>query len=56
MKSAKSKALKKKFEKDEREGIHQYETAIKRTKGRERKTYRQILPQEKQHLRKIEKI
>ena len=57
MKDAKSKALRKKrFEKDEREGIHEYKKAITVSKGREQGTYRRILPQEKQHLKKIEKI
>ena len=57
MKSAKSKALRKKrFEKDEKEGIHEYKKAINESKGRERRTYKSILPEEKEHLSKIKKI
>jgi len=48
--------LVKHFEKDESEGIKDYEKAIKKTKGREKQVYKKILPQEKHHLRELKKI
>ncbi len=55
--NAKSKAIRKmSFEKDERKGIKEYKSAIRKSKGRERRVYKEILPQEKRHLNKLEKI
>ena len=53
---AKSKALKSHFEKDEKKGIKDYEMAVKKTKGRERRVYKEILPQERTHLKKLKTI
>lgn len=53
----KTKALRKKgFVEDEQKGIKEYAHAIKKSKGREQKAYKEILPQEKQHLNKLKKI
>ena len=56
--NTKSKALErvKFFKKDEKEGIEHYKKAIKVAKGKERDTYKKILPQEKKHLQDIKKI
>ena len=58
MKNSKSQALKRKlhFEKDEAEGIRDYRQAIKKSKGKERETYKKILPQERKHLKEVEGI
>ena len=50
------KSLKKHFIKDESEGITAYEKALKKVKGREKETYKKILPDEKKHLKEIKKI
>lgn len=50
------KTLKKHFIKDESEGITAYEKALKKVKGKEKQTYKRILPQEKHHLQEIKKI
>lgn len=55
-KTADKEARKLAFEKDERAGIKEYKKAIKRSTGKEKKTYQSILPQEKSHLRRIKKI
>ena len=44
------------FEKDEKEGISEYEKAIKESSGKEKSAYKEILPDEKKHLSKISKI
>ena len=44
------------FEEDEEKGIKDYKRAIEKAKGRERKVYKEILPQERKHLKKIKKI
>jgi len=44
------------FEKDERDGIVNYKKAIVKSKGKEKKTYEKILPQEEHHLREIKDI
>lgn len=49
-------SLKKHFIKDEKEGISAYEKALNKVKGREKETYKKILPDEKKHLKAIKKI
>ena len=44
------------FMKDEKEGIKEYQKAIKSSKGQEKKTYKSILPDEKKHLGMIKRI
>lgn len=60
MKSCKEKkgkiARKMAFEKDEVKGINEYKKAIHESKGKEKATYKKILPQEKKHLKKLKKI
>jgi hypothetical protein len=57
LKEKKSKlARKMHFEKDEKEGIKEYGRAIKKSHGKERGTYKEILPEEKEHLNKLRKI
>ena len=58
-----SKALEEKKEqiahrmlKDEQTGIKEYGRAIKKTKGKDRKTYKEILPDEKRHARKLKDL
>jgi len=46
----------KSFKKDEEKGIKEYEKAINKSKGKEKETYKEILPQEEKHLQKIRKI
>ena len=49
-------SLKKHFIKDEKEGINAYEKALNKVKGREKATYRKILPDERKHLKAIKQI
>ena len=49
-------ARKASFAKDEKEGIKGYKQAIKKSTGKEKSTYKSILPEEKKHLAKIKKI
>jgi rubrerythrin len=49
-------SLKKHFIKDEKEGISAYEKALNKAKGREKKVYKKILPQEKHHLQELKEI
>jgi len=44
------------FLKDEAKGITEYEKALQKAKGREKSTYKHILPDEKRHLKEIKKI
>ena len=52
MKSQALQAMKK----DEKKGIKEYELDIKRSKGKERETYKKILPDEKKHYKLLNKI
>ena len=45
--SSKGKALAF-FKKDEKKGISEYKSAIKRSSGKEKQTYKRILPQEEE--------
>jgi len=49
-------ARKMSFKKDESKGIEEYEKAIKESKGKEKKTYKKILPQEENHLQEINQL
>lgn len=51
----KSKALQA-FKKDETKGIKEYRSAIKSSSGREKKTYKKILPQEEHHLKELKQV
>ena len=55
MKQTKSKALES-MKKDEKKGIKEYEKDIKVSKGREKETYKKILPDEKKHLKELKQI
>ncbi len=44
------------FVKDERKGIEEYKEAIPKSKGQEKRTYKEILPEEREHLSKLKKI
>ena len=44
------------FKKDESKGIKEYKGAIKKSKGREKETYKKILSDEKKHLKALKKI
>lgn len=44
------------FEKDERKGIKEYSKALEKAKGKEKKTYKKILPDEKKHLKLLKNI
>ena len=51
------KALRKKhFEEDEEKGIKEYKGAIRKSEGKEKRTYKRILPQEKHHLALLKKM
>lgn len=52
---AKSKALQA-MKKDEAKGIKEYQQDIKKSKGKERETYKKILPDEKKHLKELKEI
>ncbi len=53
MANAKSKALKKKMADGEREAIRDYSKAITKSEGKDKKIYKHILPEEKEHLKKL---
>ena len=55
MSSHKTKALNK-LVKDEKEGVSKYSKAIKKAKGEEKETYKEILPDEKKHLHELKEI
>jgi rubrerythrin len=55
MSSHKTKALNK-FLIDEKESVTKYTKAIKKTKGVEKETYKEILPDEKKHLHELKEI
>jgi len=44
------------FQKDEAKGIKEYEEAERKAKGKEKETYKEILPDERKHLKKINNI
>ena len=44
------------FLKDERKGIKEYKESINKSKGREKSTYKQILPDEQKHLKELKRI
>ena len=46
----------KRFKKDEKKGIKEYQEAEQKSKGREKATYKKILPDEKKHLKELKKI
>ena len=57
MKSAKSKALRKKFLiEDEHEAIEGYRKRIPKAEGHEKKIYQHILPEEKRHIKELKTI
>ena len=53
--NSKGKALKA-FKIDEKKGISEYKSAIKKTKGQERSLYKKILPDEKKHLHELKEL
>ena len=44
------------FKKDETKGIHEYKQAITKSSGKEKSTYKKILPQEEHHLRELKQV
>lgn len=42
--------------KDESQGIKEYSEAVRESRGRAKKTYKQILPDEKKHLKELKKL
>jgi len=52
---AKSKALQA-MKIDESKGIKEYKQDIKKSKGKERETYKEILPDEKKHLKLLKQL
>ena len=44
------------FKKDEEKGIEEYKGAIKKSEGKEKNIYKEILQEEEKHLNKINKI
>ena len=52
---AKSKALQA-MKIDEIKGIKEYKQDIKKSKGKERETYKEILPDEKKHLKLLKQL
>jgi rubrerythrin len=55
MKNCKSKALEA-MKKDEEKGIKEYKQDIKKSKGKEKDTYKKILPDEIKHLKELKQI
>jgi rubrerythrin len=53
---AKEALRKRRFIKDEEEGINEYKKAIKESKGKEKEVYKAILPQEQEHLSKLKNL
>jgi len=55
MKNARNRAIER-FKKDEKMGIHEYTKEIQRSRGKEKKTYSKILPDEKKHYKLLKEI